>query len=137
MSILLCRIEVYVILDHIFHVISFIHPVITLQWCRRCHCHAVAQCYTMHNTNISCSESSGIYCHVVKQMSTNVSEVHAASIIRALMMEAARTSETSVNICLTTWQYIPEDSEFHTRCRENLKSHKYNIRLRLLHITIV
>jgi hypothetical protein len=48
-------------------------------------------------------------------MSTNVSEVHAASINRAmtiaLMMEAARTSETSVDIQLRTWQYIPEDSE--------------------------
>jgi hypothetical protein len=29
----------------------------------------------------------------------------------ALMMEAARTSETLVNIYLTTRQYIPEDSE--------------------------
>jgi hypothetical protein len=27
------------------------------------------------------------------------------------MMEAIRTSETSVNIQLRTWQYIPEDSE--------------------------
>jgi hypothetical protein len=50
-------------------------------------------------------------------MSTNVSEVRAASIIRAmseprlLMMEAARTSETSVDIQLRTRQYIPEDSE--------------------------
>jgi hypothetical protein len=34
--------------------------------------------------------------------------------------EAARTSETSVDIDLTTWQYIPEDSELHTRRRENL-----------------
>jgi hypothetical protein len=41
----------------------------------------------------------------------------------ALMMEAARTSETSVHIQLRTWQYIPEDSELHTRRRENLKSH--------------
>jgi hypothetical protein len=41
----------------------------------------------------------------------------------ALMMEAARTSETSVDIELRTWQYIPEDSELHTRRRENLKSH--------------
>jgi hypothetical protein len=29
----------------------------------------------------------------------------------ALMMEAGRTSETSVDIYLATWQYIPEDSE--------------------------
>jgi hypothetical protein len=49
--------------------------------------------------------------------------VHAASIIIALMMEVARTSETSVNIHLRTRQYIPEDSELHTRRRENLKSH--------------
>jgi hypothetical protein len=38
-------------------------------------------------------------------MSTDVSEVRAASIIRAR-------------------QYIPEDSELHTRRRENLKPHK-------------
>jgi hypothetical protein len=56
-------------------------------------------------------------------MSTDVSEVHAASII-ALMMEAASTSETSVDIQLRTRQYITEDSELHTRRRENLKSHK-------------
>jgi hypothetical protein len=29
----------------------------------------------------------------------------------ALMMEAVRTSETSVNIYLTIWQYTPEDSK--------------------------
>jgi hypothetical protein len=41
------------------------------------------------------------------------------------MMEAARTSETSVDNHFTR-QYNPEDcSEHHTRRRENLKSHKY------------
>jgi hypothetical protein len=39
------------------------------------------------------------------------------------MMVALGTSETSVDIYLTTWQYIPEDSELHTRRHENLKSH--------------
>jgi hypothetical protein len=34
----------------------------------------------------------------------------------ALMMEASRTSETSVNNYLTTWQYIPEDSKPLTGC---------------------
>jgi hypothetical protein len=34
-------------------------------------------------------------------------------VLIALMMEAARTSETSVNIQLRTRQYIPEDSEVH------------------------
>jgi hypothetical protein len=39
-------------------------------------------------------------------------------------MEAARTSETSVGNYFTR-QYIPEDnSELHTRRRENLKSHE-------------
>jgi hypothetical protein len=46
------------------------------------------------------------------------------------MMEAIRTSETSVNIYLTTWQYIPEDSKLHTRRRQNLKSHGLNISLK-------
>jgi hypothetical protein len=43
-------------------------------------------------------------------MSTDVSDVRAASII-ALMMEAARTSETSVDIRFRTRQYISEYSE--------------------------
>jgi hypothetical protein len=41
----------------------------------------------------------------------------------ALMMEAVRTSETSVYSKETTWRYIPEESNIHTRCREILKSH--------------
>jgi hypothetical protein len=61
-------------------------------------------------------------------MSTDVSEARAASITMAmiiiLMMEAAHTSETSDNIQLRTWQYIPEDSKLHTCHRENLKFHK-------------
>jgi hypothetical protein len=38
------------------------------------------------------------------------------------MMEAVRTSKTSVHFNVTIWRYIPEDSKLHTR-RENLKSH--------------
>jgi hypothetical protein len=45
-------------------------------------------------------------------------------------MEAARTSETSVDNHFTR-QYNPEDSsEHHTRRRENLKSHKVTCRCR-------
>jgi hypothetical protein len=54
----------------------------------------------------------------------------AASVIRAiiaLMMEAARTSETSVENQLRILQYIPEDSELHTRRHGNLKSHNLNV----------
>jgi hypothetical protein len=49
-------------------------------------------------------------------LSIDVSEVRAASIIRAMtaLMEAARTSETSGDHYFTR-QYIPEDkSELHT-----------------------
>jgi hydrogenase maturation factor len=45
------------------------------------------------------------------------------------MMEAARTSETSVDNYFTR-QYIPEDkSELHTRRRENLKT-----RIEIIHV---
>jgi hypothetical protein len=65
------------------------------------------------------SESSGMYCRVLNWMSTDVSEVRAI----ALMMEAARPTDPSDNNQLRTRQYIPEDSELHTRRRENVKSH--------------
>jgi hypothetical protein len=39
------------------------------------------------------------------------------------MMDAASTSETSVNFYQTTWRNNLEDSHLHTRRRENLKSH--------------
>jgi hypothetical protein len=42
----------------------------------------------------------------------------------ALMMEAARTSETLVNFYQTTRCYNPEDSHLHTHRRENLKSYQ-------------
>jgi hypothetical protein len=60
----------------------------------------------------------------------------------ALMVEAVRTSETSADNYFTR-QYIPEDnSELHTRRRENLKSHmvlfslRFNSELKLLTILI-
>jgi hypothetical protein len=46
-----------------------------------------------------------MYCRVLKMMSTDVSDVR------------------SLSIDLRTRQYIPEDSELHSRYRENLKSH--------------
>jgi hypothetical protein len=50
---------------------------------------------------------------------------HRGDVMIALMMEAARTSETSVDNYFTR-QYISEDkSELHIRRRENLKSHNY------------
>jgi hypothetical protein len=61
-------------------------------------------------------------------MSIDVLEVRAASNI-ALMMEKARTSETSVDIQLTTRQYIPENSELYLdelrRQRVKLKQHVF------------
>jgi hypothetical protein len=57
------------------------------------------------------------------QKFTDVSEM-LVSIIRAkaLMMEAASTSETSANFYLTTGRNNPEDSHLNTHRRENPKS---------------
>jgi hypothetical protein len=57
--------------------------------------------------------------------------VVAVFIIRA-MMEAASTSETSVNFYQTTRRIITEDSHLHNRRRENLRSHlkKQSVNLR-------
>jgi hypothetical protein len=40
-----------------------------------------------------------------------------------MMIEAASTSETSINYYQTTRRNNPEDSHHHARRRENLKSH--------------
>jgi hypothetical protein len=46
------------------------------------------------------------------------------------MMEAVRTSETSVHFKVTTRRYNPEGSKLHTRHRENVKSQeKYPLRI--------
>jgi hypothetical protein len=44
------------------------------------------------------------------------------TVIIALMMKAARTSETLVNFYQTARRYNPQDSHLRTHCRENLKS---------------
>jgi hypothetical protein len=48
----------------------------------------------------------------------------------SLKMEAARTPEISVNFYQATQQNNPEDSHFHIRRRENLKSHTEELVLR-------
>jgi hypothetical protein len=45
----------------------------------------------------------------------------------ALMMEAARSSETLVNFYQTIRRYNPEDSHLRTHRRENLKSYNSSI----------
>jgi hypothetical protein len=52
----------------------------------------------------------------------------------SLMMEAVRTSETSVDNYFSR-QYIPEDnSELHTRRRENMKSHTIELCLQYCYL---
>jgi hypothetical protein len=72
--------------------------------------------------------SSRLLHHVVWWKLTDISEVLAASIIRAiliaLMMGATRTSEMFANFYHTTWRNIWEDSYLHTRLHENLKSYQ-------------
>jgi hypothetical protein len=48
------------------------------------------------------------------------------AIFIALMMEAASTSETSVNFYQTARRNNPKDSHLYTLRRENLKSHLTN-----------
>jgi hypothetical protein len=43
--------------------------------------------------------------------------------ITALLIEAARTSETSVYFNETTLHYIPEGCNLHTRRHDKLKTH--------------
>jgi hypothetical protein len=50
----------------------------------------------------------------------------------ALMMEAASTSETSVNFYQTTRRNNPGDDHLHSRRRENLKSHIFLFHLHVL-----
>jgi hypothetical protein len=60
-----------------------------------------------------------MYCRFLHLMLTDVSEVRAAS-NNALMRAAVLTTETSVDIKLRTWQYVPEDYELHN-CTRLLK----------------
>jgi hypothetical protein len=71
-----------------------------------------------------CEDDCSLGClrRAVWQKFTDISVVNRAII--ALKMEAASTSETSVNFHLTTRRNITEDSHLHTRCRENLKSRR-------------
>jgi hypothetical protein len=45
-------------------------------------------------------------------------------VVITLMMEAICTSQTSVYFNDTTQHYTPEGCNIHTRCQENLESHK-------------
>jgi hypothetical protein len=54
---------------------------------------------------------------------SNMRERDSHRLLIALMMEAARTSETLVNFYQNTWCYKPKDSHSHTHRRENLKSY--------------
>jgi hypothetical protein len=47
-------------------------------------------------------------------------------------MEAVRTSETSVNIYFTTWQYIPEECKLHF-----LYFHGYRLRNPFSEVTVI
>jgi hypothetical protein len=63
------------------------------------------------------------------------------SLVVALMMEVARTSETLINFYQTTRRYNPEDSHLHTHRRENLKSYvisqRFNLKLILYYVDVI
>jgi hypothetical protein len=59
------------------------------------------------------------------QMLTNISEKFAAFIFNSftLRLEAAGSSEMLITIYQTTEDHMPEDSNCHSHCSENPKSH--------------
>jgi hypothetical protein len=57
-------------------------------------------------------------------LAANTSERRSASIIRAMIMEAANISETSGNFYHITRPNNPEDSHLHNLCCEHLKSQR-------------
>jgi hypothetical protein len=66
--------------------------------------------------------------------STDVLQERAASASEhRVIMKAANTSETSVNMYNTTRHSMPEDSHLRTRCCKNVKSHK-KCYLMLMHV---
>jgi hypothetical protein len=67
----------------------------------------------------------GLERRVLSYKFSSVSEVRAASMIRA-MMEKVQTFETFVYLHQSTWHYNPEDSLLHTHRRVHLKSYLAN-----------
>jgi hypothetical protein len=63
------------------------------------------------------------FVHDVHRKNVNTEDGQA---VIALMMEAARTSETLADFYQTTRRYNPEDSHLRTHRRENLKSYNVN-----------
>jgi hypothetical protein len=50
--------------------------------------------------------------------------MEVSEVLIAMVMEAGRISENSVNFYQTTWSNKPEDSHLHTRCCKSLKYHQ-------------
>jgi hypothetical protein len=71
-------------------------------------------------------ERSKISCFKYLYISLNVNsaaETAVYSVKFGVFWDILQCRQTDVDICLTTRQNIPEESELHTRRRENLKPH--------------
>jgi hypothetical protein len=66
--------------------------------------------------------SDFVFLRSVRLLLVTASVVPSSSILVTLMMEAVRSSETSV-LTRVTRRNIPEDTTLHSHCRKNLKSY--------------
>jgi hypothetical protein len=73
-------------------------------------------------SNRSWRVSELVFLHSVLRLLTTTNVVTSSQIFVALMMEAIRSSETSV-LTRAKGRHIPEDDILHSHCRENLKSY--------------
>jgi hypothetical protein len=73
-------------------------------------------------TGVSGERIASVFLHSLRRFLVTANIVPSSPILVALMMDAIRSSETSV-LTRATQRNIPEDTYLHSRHRENLRSY--------------